>query len=346
MVRDGKPILIDFSLALTSDNFGDPKTTGAGTPCYTSPEQASGMGHLADGRSDVFSLGAVFYEMLTGTRPFQGVSLEESLQRVLSYDPRPTRAFNERIPAEVDRICLKCLSKRQESRYPTAGDLARDLRTFLENERNDSASIAPIAPIAPIAAPCGLRAFGHRDSVSFAQLLPGPRVGGLPEPIHFWKEWIEHPANVIATGVLYGCSGAGKTSLIQAGLIPALSHATLPIYANLSEKGVEKRLLDELYRHCPYLPHGLNLAECISEINTGRVLAGGRRLLLVLDQFEHWLQRRGGRAANEPVARMLQEFNGGHSRCLIIVRHDFWLELSRLFLALQLPSLPASMHAC
>ena len=101
-----------------------------GTAAYMSPEQA-GEGHLVDGRSDVFGVGVVFYELLTGRRPFRGGTREEILYKITSVEPRPPRQIDDAIPRELERICLKALSKRATERYSTARDLAEDLRHFL-----------------------------------------------------------------------------------------------------------------------------------------------------------------------------------------------------------------------
>ncbi len=128
--RDGKPFLVDFGLALREATMDDePKYVG--TPGYTSPEQVRGEGHRVDGRSDVFSLGIVFYELLTGRRPFKGSSRDELLKRIASYEPKPPRQYDERIPKELERICQKAMAKMASDRYSSAHDMADDLRHFL-----------------------------------------------------------------------------------------------------------------------------------------------------------------------------------------------------------------------
>jgi serine/threonine-protein kinase len=104
-----------------------------GTLPYAAPEQVRGADEL-DRRADVYGLGATLYAALTGRPPFQTASAEETLHQVLTADPAPPRVLNPAVPRDLEVVCLKCLRKDPRDRYPTAADLAADLRRFLDNK--------------------------------------------------------------------------------------------------------------------------------------------------------------------------------------------------------------------
>jgi hypothetical protein len=128
--KAGKPFVTDFGIALREEDFGKGPRF-AGTPLYMSPEQARSEGDRVDGRSDIFSLGVVFYELLTGRRPFRGDTQAELLEQILRVEARPPRQVDDTVPRELERICLKALAKRATERFTTAKDFAEELTFFL-----------------------------------------------------------------------------------------------------------------------------------------------------------------------------------------------------------------------
>lgn len=144
LTGDLQPVLLDFGLAV-SDETKTLKERGsaAGTPAYMSPEQAAGRGHRIDGRTDIFSLGVVLYQMLCGKKPFRANNVPELLRQVLCDEPQPPRQLVPDIPVRLERICLKAMAKDQAQRYMTAADMADELRALLKSEEGVPRVAAP-----------------------------------------------------------------------------------------------------------------------------------------------------------------------------------------------------------
>ncbi|MGI9518910.1 MAG: protein kinase domain-containing protein, partial [Pirellulaceae bacterium] len=279
---DGQPHLVDFGLALREENIGKGPRY-AGTPAYMSPEQARGEGHRVDGRSDIFSLGGVLYQLLTGYQPFSGESVSEIADQIVSREARPPRQRDDQIPRELERICLKALSKRAVDRYLTAQDMADDLHIYLASQDTtetaaDSQGTRPgttargdalAENLSPTTSsgnalssdsttirivPKGLRSFDEHDADFFLELLPGPRDrNGLPDSLRFWKSKIEetNTNKTFPVGLIYGPSGCGKSSLVKAGLLPRLSASVKSVYVEATEEHTEPRLLHGIRRQFP-----------------------------------------------------------------------------------------------
>ena len=203
----------------------------------------------------------------------------EIIEQVTQAEARPPRQIDDTIPKELERICLKAMSKRASERYTTAKDMAEDLRLFLQAAGGTVSPLAPAAPMstppgstleaAPLPStsrqsdsdqrpikivPKGLRSFDQQDADFFLELLPGPRDrDGLPESIRFWKRKIEQidPDETFRVGLIYGPSGCGKSSLVKAGLLPRLAKHVLPVYIEATPEETEARLLKGLRKACP-----------------------------------------------------------------------------------------------
>lgn len=135
MDKDNEPQITDFGLA---KRMGDSKQTrtGAvlGTPSYMSPEQAQGRSRELGPACDVYGLGAVLYEMVTGRPPFRAASSVDTIMQVITSDPVPPRLLNPKVDADLETICLKCLEKDPLHRYASAEAVADDLNCYLQGE--------------------------------------------------------------------------------------------------------------------------------------------------------------------------------------------------------------------
>jgi hypothetical protein len=159
-----------------------------------------------------------------------------------------------------------------------------------------------------------LRAFDAEDEDFFLELLPGPRNReGLPESIGFWKARIkaDDPDMTFSVGLLFGPSGCGKTSFVQAGLLPRLAPSIVAVYLEATPEDTDRRLLVALRKRCPGIPEGLGLIETLAWLRRDRGGLPGKKVLIVLDQFEQWLPVKG-KETSPPLLRALRRWPASH----------------------------------
>ena len=128
--RAGEPKVVDFGLAKRENSDLTQTTASMGTPYYMSPEQAKGRSKQVGPQADVWSLGVMLYEGLTGRRPFESENQFSLMMKIVGKNPAPPRELNGSIPESLERIVMKCLSKKPADRYTTAAELARALEAY------------------------------------------------------------------------------------------------------------------------------------------------------------------------------------------------------------------------
>jgi len=133
---DGTPKIADFGLAKKLGSATGPTATGAvlGTPAYMAPEQAGGAGKSVGPAADIYALGAILYELLTGRPPFQAATPLETILQVVKDEPPPPRAIHPNVPRDLETVTLKCLRKEPDKRYTSSAELVEDLRRWRSGE--------------------------------------------------------------------------------------------------------------------------------------------------------------------------------------------------------------------
>jgi serine/threonine protein kinase len=142
--RQGKPLITDFGIAATVDDLARGRNTTSGTLPYMAPEQLAGEIQLIDGRTDVYALGVVLYEMLTGRQPYQARTPTALREQILFRSPISLRSVDTEITSALERVCLRCLAKHPADRFSSARELAVNLRSLSSEKATKRRILTPL----------------------------------------------------------------------------------------------------------------------------------------------------------------------------------------------------------
>jgi WD40 repeat protein len=316
LTSDGRVKILDFGIArLTHGHAGDAARTDTsphllmGTMGYLAPEQARGQ--APDGRADLFALGAILYEMLSGRRAFSGASQADTLAAILYEDPAPPRTAFGPLPAVVDRIVRRCLHKSPDERFHSAHDLAFALEAVLDRPLPWAGGFDETEERDPYP---GLAAFTEADAGRF--------FGRDAEVTALWRRL--RSRRLVA---VIGPSGVGKTSLVRAGVAASQPTGWAVIVCTPGRSPLQS-LGQALAPHLAGDPDALrDLVRFEEEERTFSLLARWRRgyvaTVVVVDQFEE-LFTLNGPEAQARFARLLGRLAAeADIRVLLSMRDDF-----------------------
>lgn len=313
LTADGTPKITDFGLARRIDGESDLTRTGArlGTPSYMAPEQALGTRDAIGPAVDVYALGAVLYEVLTGRPPFRAESAAATERQVIAEDPAPPSRQNASVPRDLETICLKCLRKQPKNRYATAAELGDDLRRFERGE--------------PIAA---------------------RRVGRIERSMRWVRR---NPTGAMLVAAMLALTGLGiGTGLREWALFTrereeiAKWAERLDFVEQLEEQGrfAEARTIlgrvpdagsETLRQQIRTAQEGLTLLERLDEIRLGRMVATGNDLGRVQsdrEYFEAFLEA-GLITANDSPEQVAARLRASPLRRALLAAIDDWAYCAR-----------------
>src|SRR5882724_8029528 len=255
----GEPHLTDFGLARLVETESTVTRTMEvlGTPSYMAPEQAAGKTAQLTGATDVYGLGAVFYQLLTGHPPFAGGTTYETVRMVLETQPRQPRLWNPKVDRDLATICLKCLEKDQERRYSSALALAEDLERWLKHE--------PIR-----ARRTGLFTRGRkwvRRNLTTALLLASLVVLAAVVGAMIWKSDLVHPQ--VTTGIAVLPFEDRSEDKANAYFADGIQDEILTRLSKIADLKVISRTSTQHYKSAPE-----NLPEIAKQLGVAHILEG------------------------------------------------------------------------
>ena len=214
--RGERPHVADFGLTISESEQWTQAGVVRGSPAYMAPEQIRGEVHRFDGRTDLWALGVILYELLTGRRPFSGSNVTQLFDEIQHREPKPPRQITEAIPAALESICLKCLAKDVRERYTNGFDLAADLRwaidTVQPRSSQQAAWPAPSAGVSRVP-PSQVHSAFNRSAMALSNLPSANQASfiGRERELTELSAWFRDPDTQLVT--LLGPGGMGKTRL-------------------------------------------------------------------------------------------------------------------------------------
>jgi WD40 repeat protein len=332
LTTDGRIKILDFGLAkqLDAAPAGTQEDTAAGdvtkpgmvmgTVAYMSPEQAQAL--PVDARSDIFSLGVVMYELLSGRHPFRRDTLGATLSAILQQTPPPLTSADPTIPRALDGIVSRCLEKRREERFQGAHDLGLALETLLAAPAG-SVALDEVEERSPYP---GLASFTEKDASVF--------FGREAEVKALWERIRSRQLLAVI-----GPSGAGKTSFVRAGVIPARPRGWGAVWTTPGPRpalNLSQALVPELAGDTEAMSDLLRgIAEVTESGASERVVAAARRwrtrhgeALLVLDQFEELFTLSAPETQARFAALLARLVEDAGVHVLLSLRDDFLIRCS------------------